>query len=36
MRFGLEHVDYKTRKRALRDSGRLYAEIPRNGKITGR
>jgi beta-glucosidase len=34
-RFGLTHVDYKTQKRTLRASGRLYAEIAEKGKITG-
>jgi len=33
-RFGLMHVDYKTQKRTLRQSGRLYAEIAEKGKIT--
>lgn len=32
-RFGLIHVDYKTQKRTIKDSGRFYAEIIRtNGK----
>lgn len=32
-RFGLIHVDYKTQKRTIKDSGRHYAEIIRtNGK----
>ncbi|MBN1798835.1 MAG: glycoside hydrolase family 1 protein [Spirochaetales bacterium] len=34
-RFGLTHVDYKTQKRTLRGSGKLYAEIAGRGKITG-
>jgi beta-glucosidase len=34
-RFGLTHVNYKTQKRVLRASGRLFAEIAEKGKITG-
>jgi len=30
LRFGLYHVDYKTQKRTLRDSGRIFQEIIRN------
>jgi beta-glucosidase len=33
-RFGLTEVDYKTQRRTLRESGKLYAEIALNGGIT--
>lgn len=33
-RFGLVHVDYDTQKRTVKDSGRFYAEIIRNGGVT--
>jgi beta-glucosidase len=32
-RFGLVHVDYRTGTRTIKDSGRLYAEIVRNGSV---
>ncbi len=33
-RFGLVHVDYKTQSRTVKDSGRLYAAIIRDGGVT--
>jgi beta-glucosidase len=33
-RFGLMHVDFNTRKRTLRPSGKLFAEIAKQGAIT--
>lgn len=32
-RFGLVHVDYKTQKRTIKESGKLYAEISRQNGI---
>jgi beta-glucosidase len=34
-RFGLTHVDYKTQKRTVKDSGEWYAELIRTNKIGG-
>jgi beta-glucosidase len=33
-RFGLVHVDYKTQSRTVKDSGRFYAAIIRDGGVT--
>ncbi len=33
-RFGLVHIDYETQTRTVKDSGRFYASIIRNGGIT--
>lgn len=33
-RFGLVHVDYDTQARAVKDSGRFYSEIIREGGVT--
>jgi beta-glucosidase len=33
-RFGLVHVDYKTQTRTVKDSGRLYSAIIRDGGVT--
>ncbi len=33
-RFGLVHVDYDTQARSMKNSGRLFSEIARNGVIT--
>lgn len=33
-RFGLVHVDYKTQTRTVKESGRLYAAIIRDGGVT--
>lgn len=32
-RFGLVHVDYPTGRRTVKDSGRVYAEIARTGRL---
>jgi beta-glucosidase len=32
-RFGLTFVDYATGKRTVKDSGRVYAEIARTGRL---
>jgi len=34
-RFGLTHVDYKTQKRTVKDSGEWYAELIRTNEIGG-
>jgi beta-glucosidase len=33
-RFGIVHVDYETQKRTVKDSGRLYSSIIKNGGVT--
>ncbi|MBR3879194.1 MAG: glycoside hydrolase family 1 protein [Clostridia bacterium] len=33
-RFGLVHVDYATQKRTVKESGRLYSSIIKNGGVT--
>ena len=33
-RFGIVHVDYETQKRTVKDSGRLYTSIVKNGGVT--
>jgi beta-glucosidase len=33
-RFGMVHVDYKTQKRTVKPSGKLYASIIQNGGVT--
>ena len=33
-RFGLVHVDYKTQTRTVKQSGRLYSAIIRDGGVT--
>ena len=33
-RFGIVHVDYETQKRTVKQSGRLYASIIKNGGVT--
>ena len=33
-RFGLVHVDYTTQKRTVKESGKLYSSIIRNGGVT--
>ena len=33
-RFGLVHIDYETQKRTVKESGRLYAAIIRDGGVT--
>jgi beta-glucosidase len=32
-RFGLVHVDYRTRDRTIKDSGRVYGAIARTGAL---
>ena len=33
-RFGLTYVDFRTQKRTIKDSGRWYAKVASNGKLT--
>lgn len=33
-RFGIVHVDYETQKRTVKNSGKLYASIAKNGGVT--
>lgn len=33
-RFGVVHLDYETQKRTVKNSGRLYADIIKNGGVT--
>lgn len=33
MRFGLVHVDYKTQKRTIKDSGKWYAQVIKTNKV---
>lgn len=33
-RFGLVHIDYETQTRTVKESGRLYSDIIRNGGVT--
>ena len=33
-RFGIVHVDYETQKRTVKDSGRLYSSVIKNGGVT--
>jgi beta-glucosidase len=34
-RFGVIHVDYKTQKRTIKDSGMWYAEVIRTNQVEG-
>ena len=33
-RFGLVHIDYETQKRTVKESGRLYSSIIKNGGVS--
>lgn len=33
-RFGMVHIDYETQKRTVKDSGKLYASVIKNGGVT--
>jgi beta-glucosidase len=33
-RFGIVHVDYETQKRTVKESGKFYADIVKNGGVT--
>ncbi len=33
-RFGIVHVDYETQQRTVKDSGRVYADVVRDGRLS--